>query len=110
MGFGNQWTNWIEMCLHATFSLNINGESTTSFSSSNGVRQGDPLSPYLFLVAMQALSAMFKQAEQNDELDPMACGTIAVSHIMFVDDLMVFLKADTKNARCLKRILDDFSA
>ena len=40
MGF--EWTNWIEMCLHATISLNINGEPNTSFSSSNGVRQGAP--------------------------------------------------------------------
>ena len=51
-----------------------------------------------------------KQAEHNGELDPVVCGSTAVSHIIFVNDLMVFLKADKKNARCLKKILDDFSA
>ena len=52
---------------------------------------------------------MFKHAEHNGELDPMVCGLTTVSHIIFVDDLMVFLKADKKNARGLKKILDDFS-
>ena len=96
--------------MQASFSLNINGETTPSFPLANGVHQGDPLSPYLFAVVMQVLSSMFKQAEQNGELVPMACGSTAVSHIIFTDDLMVFLKADKKNARGLKKILDDFSA
>ena len=58
---------------------------------------------------MQVLTAMFQRAEQNQELDPLQCGTLSVSHICFADDLMVFLRADKKNARRLKTLLDDFS-
>ena len=109
MGFDNKWIGWLSKCLNSSFSLRINGEYTPPFSSSNGVRQGDPLSPYLFVIAMQVLSSLFKKAEQHQELDPMACGTLSVSHIIFADDLMVFLKADKKNAWRLKQLLDEFS-
>ena len=52
---------------------------------------------------------MFQKAEQNHELDPLKCGTHSVSHIYFVDDLMVFLQAVKKNTRRLKTLLDEFS-
>ena len=68
------------------------------------------MSPYLFVLVMQVLSSMFKKAECNNELDPFSCGEISVSHIIFADDLMVFLRADKRNARRLKLLLDEFSS
>lgn len=59
---------------------------------------------------MQVLSALFRRAELRREIDPLACGTITVSHIIFTDDLMVFLKVDKNNGQQLKLILDEFSA
>ena len=82
----------------------------TEFSSTNGIRQGDPLSPYLFLLAMQVLSSLFKKVELNGELDPLACGTLSVSHIIFADDVMIFLRAAMRNAQRLKLILDQFTS
>ena len=58
---------------------------------------------------MQVLSSLFKKAEHHQELDPMACGTLSVLHIIFADDLMVLLKADKRNARRIKQLLDEFS-
>ena len=59
---------------------------------------------------MQVLSALFKKAEENGEIDPIACGAVTVSHIIFADDVIIFLQADKKNARKLKSILDHFSS
>ena len=52
---------------------------------------------YLFVIAMQVLTALFNRAELRGDIEPVSCGTLSVSHIIFADDLMVFLKADKKN-------------
>lgn len=98
LGFDNRWVEWIKECMNSTFSLLINGELTNAFSSTSGVRQGDRISPYLFVLAMQVLSSLLSRAELRGEIDSMCYGSLLVSHIIFVDDLMVFLKADKKNA------------
>ena len=68
------------------------------------------MSPYLFVLAMQVLSSMFKKAECNNEIDPFSCGEISISHIIFADNLMIFLRADKRNAQRLKLLLDEFSS
>ena len=63
MGFGKRWICWFKGCIYTTsFSELINGTSIWFFTSSRELRQGDSLSPYLFVIVMEALSWMIKKA------------------------------------------------
>ena len=66
MGFGDKWVGWIEWCIStATFYVLVNGSPVGLFGSSRGLRQGDPLSPYLFVLGMDALSLMIDKAAEG---------------------------------------------
>src|SRR4051812_42774215 len=71
MRFPNAWINWIRECIEApTFSVLINGIPSTTFRSSRGIRQGDPLSPYLFVLVMESLSIKLDSAMIQKQLNP----------------------------------------
>lgn len=92
MGSGMKWMKWINCCNSVpSFSLLVNGSLTSFFKSSRGLRQGDPLSPYLFILGMEALSIL---------IDKEVCGGFisrysfrgrngsveSISHLLFADD------------------------
>lgn len=63
MGFGRKWRAWIASCLKSTtvFVL-VNGSLTEEFCMERGVRQGDPLSPFLFLIVAEGLNVVMREA------------------------------------------------
>ena len=69
MGFGRKCISWIKWCISmTTFSVLFNGFPTGFFRSSRGLRQGDPLSPYHFMIGMEALSGLLKRAVEDNFL------------------------------------------
>ncbi|RVW14627.1 LINE-1 reverse transcriptase-like [Vitis vinifera] len=97
MGFGVKWREWIWSCISTVkFSVLINGEPAGFFSSSKGLRQGDPISPYLFIMGME---------------DPKGQGqAVNISHLLFADDAIVFCEARKDDMTFLSWILCWFEA
>ena len=82
------------------------------FTPTRGLRQGDPLSPYLFLFVAQGLSSLLKGAENRCELQRVkVCRDApAVSHLLFTDDSLILMQADNNNAEVLKNLLARYCA
>ena len=69
MGFANRWIDLIMECTTSvSYRIKVNGELTDNFLPERGLRQGDPLSPYLFLLCAEAFSALLHKAEGDGTL------------------------------------------
>jgi hypothetical protein len=80
------------------FSILVNGTSAGFFTSSRGLRQGDPLSPLLFVVVMEALSRMLNVTMNQGLLTGFSVGSrdnedLVVNHLLFADDTLIFCGA-----------------
>lgn len=90
--FPESFINLIRQCITTTrFSVAVNGEMCGYFNGTKGLRQGDPLSPYLFVLAMEVLSQLLNASYRNGRIGfhPMASNPL-ISHLAFADDLMIF--------------------
>lgn len=89
LGFNATWVGWIKECISTvSYSVLINGEAKGYIQPSRGLRQGDPLSPYLFLLCGEGLSALLKKAEMEGRIKGIqVCrGAPSLSHLFFADD------------------------
>jgi hypothetical protein len=77
-----------------------------------GLRQGDPLSPYLFIICAEGLSSLIRDAEERDVIPGTSIcrGAPPVSHLLFVDDCFLFFKAEESQAHIIKNILNIYEA
>jgi len=91
-GFDQNWVTWIlNLTSSALFSLLINGVPSKPFSPSRGIRQGDPLSPFLFIIMTEGLSRSIHAALENNLLTGFPLHDISppLSHSQFVDDTLL---------------------
>ena len=113
LGFSSTWVRWIMACVSSVrFSVRFNGVPSEPFQPSRGLRQGDPLSPYLFLFVADALSVALKQESARGGLPELRVCRSApgVSHLLFADDALVFFEAKVEQAERIKEILLRFQA
>ncbi|CAL2279833.1 unnamed protein product [Prunus armeniaca] len=92
------------------YQINVNGELTAPFSPMNGIRQGDPLSPYLFVLCIKKLSHVIYDAVSKNKWRPVKSSQSgpAISHLFFADDLVLFAEASASQAKIMKSCLDLF--
>jgi hypothetical protein len=113
-GFGERWCSWIVHCISSVrFSVLVNGTPSSFFSSSRGLRQGDPLSPLLFVIVMEAFSKLFYITAQRGFLSGFSVGSssnevINISHLLFADDTLVFCRASPDHLLYLRMLLLSF--
>ena len=94
------------------FSMLINSTLGGFFKSSKQLRLGDPLSPFLFILVMEGLSRMLQRGEEMGLLAGVEGrrgeGGISISHMMFVDDMIIFCTPDERHFRHLRCIFLSF--
>ena len=91
-----------------SYDININGQPRGHIIPIRGIRQDDPLSPYLFLLCVDGLSALIKSSVDSGFLEGIAVcrGSPKLSHLFFADDNLIFCKATLANCESLRRILE----
>ncbi|XP_042988698.1 uncharacterized protein LOC122316231 [Carya illinoinensis] len=108
MGFNTQWIDLLMMCVKTvSFSVLINGEPKRPIIPSRGLRQGDTLSPYLFLLCIEGLISLLKKAEGNGEITPIRIcrGAPRLSHSLFADDSILLCKANVYENQRIQHLL-----
>ena len=111
LGFQERWVNLIMKCVSTVeYRVRINDEETESFKPTRGLRQGDPLSPYLFLLCTEGLTALLAHAEEIGNISGVKVCKEAptITNLLFADDSLILMKASIHNAEALKTILDSY--
>jgi len=111
MGFHMKWISWIQGCLEsASISVLVNESPTDEFKPERGLRQGDPLAPFLFLIVAEGLTGLVRQAVKANLLSGLRIGRkeVEISILQFADDTLFFCKDSFSNVVTLKAILRGF--
>jgi hypothetical protein len=111
LGFSRTWVDKIMRCVTSvSFSILFNGERLQEFKPTRGIRQGDPISPYLFLLCVQGLSCVLKGEGADCHINgvQISCSSSKVNHLLFADDCLLFFKADASNAHVVQKSLTKY--
>lgn len=110
-GFPEKMIRWIMKCISSTsFMLNINGDMHRYFKGNRGLRQGDPISHYLFTLVMKVLNLiMERRVKESDKFQyHWKCEGMSLVQLCFADDLLLFCKGDLDSIKVLKSSLEEF--
>lgn len=92
-----------------TFSIIVYGKSSKEFNAKRGLRQGGPLSPSPFILALNTLSCAINHLTQTKALKPAKISKLpCISHLFFTDDSAFAIESDITNLQCFKDILETF--
>ena len=111
MGFSQKWIQWMAMCIeYVDYNVLVNRENVRLVIPGRGLRQGDPLSPYLFIICVKGLSSLIRDAEKRELISGTSIFRRApfVSHLLLVDDCFLFFKAKESQAQVMKNVLNTY--
>ncbi|XP_022032624.1 uncharacterized protein LOC110933726 [Helianthus annuus] len=110
-GFRHRFIGWITECITTTsFSLSVNGNVHGYFKGKRGLRQGDPMSPYLFTMVMEVLTLILNKAAELDSSFRFhnKCEKQMIIKVCFADDLFLFTRGDVGSVKVVMRSLQQF--
>ena len=110
-GFHPQWIHWvITCCSSVNMTLLQNGAPFKSFKPKRGLRQGDPISPYLFILCMEVMSRLINKRVKDGQIKGFHLNrhTPALHHLFFADDVFLMGKCLVNEAFYFKECLDEF--
>ena len=114
LGFHDKWIHWIKECISTvSYSVIVNNEPCGFFTPTRGLRQGDPLSPYLFILCMDVLARRLHEQSLCTKSGigiKIAPSASRIPCLLFADDSLLFCKASAQSCHKLKDILDTFCA
>jgi hypothetical protein len=108
LGFAHPWINSVMRCVtNVRYVIRVKGDLTEPVIQPRGIRQGDPISPYLFLLWTEGLSCLLLEKERCGELQGIQNGRQGppVSHLLFADDSIFFAKGDDSSVQALNLTL-----
>ncbi|GKB87231.1 RNA-directed DNA polymerase, eukaryota [Tanacetum coccineum] len=108
--FGDKWCNWIQNCLRSSRgSIIINGSATEEFQFYKGLKQGDPLSPFLFILVMESLHLSFQRVVNAGMFKGiMLSSSLNLSHMFYADDAVFVGQWCDGNVDTLVHVLECF--
>jgi hypothetical protein len=109
LGFNRRWLDWIAALLSmGSTQILLNGNPSDKIAHARGLRQGDPLSPMLFLFIMEVLAALIREADDWALLQPL--GTCSILHhaSFYADGMALFLTPMTQDLQLMKGMLSLF--
>ncbi|KAL0291804.1 UNVERIFIED_CONTAM: putative ribonuclease H protein [Sesamum radiatum] len=111
VSFSSKFITWIAQCLTTvSFSISLNGSVHGFFAGARGLRQGDPMSPYLFVLVMELFHALLKFRIRTDGRfqHHWKCEDLNILNLGFADDVLLFCAGHVESVRSIKNILAEF--
>jgi hypothetical protein len=110
MGFAGEWRRWIRACVcQSSMSVLVNGSPTEDFSVGKGLRQGDPLSPFLFLIIAEGLTCLMSKAVEIGRFHGYTVNNnISFHTLQFADDTIIVGEGTWDNLWTIKTVLRSF--
>ena len=111
MGFNERWIKLIMACVKTvSYSILVNGEPQGFIQPTRGIHQGDPLSPFLFLLCTEGLHGLIQHAANMGEIKgfPLCWRCPALTHLLFADESLLFCRATSDECRKIIDILEKY--
>ena len=108
MGFSEIWIGWIMRCITLVkYKVLMNGKPRGNIVPERGLRQGDPMSPFIFILCTEALVSLLNHAENQGKITGMrvARARPPVSHLLFADDSLFFCKAEPRECEKVMKVV-----